>query len=59
MTRLKYKSGVYIHGNVIMMCVNMLRNTSYNVYGFKAHEHVNVFVNLLDQLSINLSIISN
>ena len=31
-----------------MMCVNMLRNTSYNVYGFKAHEHVNVFVNLFD-----------
>ena len=31
-----------------MMCVNMLRNTSYNVYEFKAHEHVNAFVNLLD-----------
>ena len=31
-----------------MMCVNMLRNTSYYVYGFKAHEHVNAFVNLLD-----------
>ena len=38
-----------------MMCVNMLRNTSYNVYGFKAHEHVNAFVNLLDALSLDIS----
>ena len=42
------KVGYTLHGHVIMMCVNMLRNTSYNVYGFKAHEHVNAFVNLLD-----------
>ena len=40
--------GYTLHGHVTMMCVNMFRNTSYNVYGFEAHEHVNVFVNLLD-----------